>query len=162
ILFGGRRATAVPLVTEAFDWQHGVFLGACISSEKTAAAEGTVGELRYDPFAMLPFCGYHMGDYFAHWLSIGKATDAARLPRIYSVNCSRKDGDGRWLWPGYGETSRVLKWVVQRLAGHAEAAATAIGNVPTRQALDTAGLDLDQADLDLLLSVDHNAWRQEA
>src|SRR5262249_32693733 len=112
--------------------------------------------------AMLPFCGYHMGDYFAHWLSIGKATDAARLPRIYYVNWFRKDGDGRWLWPGYGENSRVLKWVVQRLARHAEAAATAIGNVPTRQALDTAGLDLDQADLDLLLSVDHNAWRQEA
>jgi phosphoenolpyruvate carboxykinase (GTP) len=162
ILFGGRRPSTVPLVTESFDWQHGVFLGACVSSEKTAAAEGRVGELRYDPFAMLPFCGYHMGDYFAHWLSIGKSTDAARLPRIYYVNWFRKDADGRWLWPGYGENSRVLKWIVQRLAGQAEATATAIGNVPTRRSLDTTGLDLDPADVDRLLAVDRDAWRQEA
>jgi phosphoenolpyruvate carboxykinase (GTP) len=162
ILFGGRRATNVPLVTESFDWQHGVFLGACVSSEKTAAAEGKVGVLRYDPFAMLPFCGYNMGDYFAHWLSIGKATDAAKLPRIYYVNWFRKAADGRWLWPGYGENSRVLKWIVQRLEGNADATTTAIGNVPTPQALDTTGPDLEHADLDLLLSVDHDDWRQEA
>jgi phosphoenolpyruvate carboxykinase (GTP) len=162
ILFGGRRASAVPLVTESFDWQHGVFLGACVSSEKTAAAEGTIGALRYDPFAMLPFCGYNMGDYFAHWLTIGRATNAAQLPRIYYVNWFRKATDGRWLWPGYGENSRVLKWVIQRLNGQADATTTPIGNLPTPQALDTTGLNLNPADLNLLLSVDHDAWQQEA
>ena len=121
ILFGGRRATAAPLVVEARSWQHGVFLGACIASEKTAAADGQVGELRRDPFAMLPFCGYHMGDYFAHWLSVGAMTDPAKLPRIYHVNWFRKNKARRFAWPGYGENSRVLKWICQRLSGQAAA-----------------------------------------
>jgi phosphoenolpyruvate carboxykinase (GTP) len=161
ILFGGRRASAVPLVTESFDWQHGVFLGANVASEKTAAAEGTVGELRYDPFAMLPFCGYNMGDYFAHWLSIGENADPEKLPRIFYVNWFRKDDAGTYIWPGYGENSRVLKWIVERLAGNAAATPTAIGNVPTREALDLHGLDLDEDSIELLLSVDHDVWAQE-
>ncbi|KRV47195.1 phosphoenolpyruvate carboxykinase [Wenjunlia vitaminophila] len=162
ILFGGRRASAVPLVTESFDWQHGVFLGANVASEKTAAAEGKVGELRRDPFAMLPFCGYNMGDYFAHWLRMGERTDPAALPRIYYVNWFRKDADGRFLWPGFGENSRVLKWIVERLNGQAEGVRTAIGTLPTTKALDTEGLDIAADDLDLLLSVDPEVWREEA
>ncbi|HEX2314279.1 MAG TPA: phosphoenolpyruvate carboxykinase (GTP) [Thermomonospora sp.] len=162
ILFGGRRATAVPLVTESFDWQQGVFLGANVASEKTAAAEGTVGELRRDPFAMLPFCGYNMGDYFAHWIKIGKSADPEKLPRIYYVNWFRKDADGAFLWPGFGENSRVLKWIVERLNGKADAAKTPIGHVPTREALDTEGLDIDEAALETLLSVDTEVWKQEA
>jgi len=162
ILFGGRRATAVPLVTESFSWEHGVFIGANVASEKTAAAEGKVGELRRDPFAMLPFCGYNMGDYFAHWIKIGQSADRDKLPRIYYVNWFRKDADGRFVWPGYGENSRVLKWIVERLNGEAEAVETPIGLLPTRDALDLDGLDLSEADLDLLLSVDRDIWRQEA
>ncbi|GAB3211952.1 phosphoenolpyruvate carboxykinase (GTP) [Marinactinospora thermotolerans] len=162
ILFGGRRATAVPLVTESFDWRHGVFLGANVASEKTAAAEGTVGELRRDPFAMLPFCGYNMGDYFGHWLKIGAATDPAKLPRLYYVNWFRKDDQGRFVWPGFGENSRVLKWIVERIDGRAEAVESPIGNLPAPGSLDTDGLDLDEADLDLLLTVDRDIWRQEA
>jgi phosphoenolpyruvate carboxykinase (GTP) len=162
ILFGGRRATAVPLVTEAFDWPHGVFLAACVSSETTAAAAGAVGKLRYDPFAMLPFCGYNMGDYFTHWLKLGDSADAAQLPRIYYVNWFRKNHDGKWLWPGYGENSRVLKWIIDRLNGNAAATRTPIGNVPAKHALDTAGLHIDDADLALLLSVDTELWQQEA
>jgi phosphoenolpyruvate carboxykinase (GTP) len=162
ILFGGRRATAVPLVTESFDWEQGVFLGANVASEKTAAAEGTVGELRHDPFAMLPFCGYNMGDYFAHWLSLGAAADAEKLPRIYYVNWFRKDADGKFLWPGFGENSRVLKWIVERLNGQADAVKTVIGNIPAPGSLDTDGLRIDPADLDLLLSVDLDVWKQEA
>ncbi|MDA2805235.1 phosphoenolpyruvate carboxykinase (GTP) [Nocardiopsis suaedae] len=162
ILFGGRRATAVPLVNEAFDWQHGVFMGANVSSEKTAAAEGTVGELRRDPFAMLPFCGYNMGDYFAHWLEVGRATDAERLPRIFYVNWFRKDADGRIVWPGFGENSRVIKWIVERLEGTAEAQATPIGRLPTPGSIDTEGLDLSAEDLEYLLTVDRETWRQEA
>ena len=162
ILFGGRRATAVPLVTEAFDWAHGVFLGAAIASERTAAADGNVGELRRDPFAMLPFCGYNMGDYFAHWLDIGRSADAAKLPRIYFVNWFRKDESGRFLWPGFGENSRVLKWIIERLSGDAQAAASPIGKIPTRDALDTDGLDIDEDDLNLLLSVDTQTWKREA
>jgi phosphoenolpyruvate carboxykinase (GTP) len=162
ILFGGRRATSVPLVTESRDWQHGVFLGSTVSSETTAAAAGAIGQLRRDPFAMLPFCGYNMGDYFAHWLSVGRATDAAKLPRIYYVNWFRKDASGRWLWPGYGENSRVLKWIVERLDGAAAGVDTPIGVVPTREALDTSGLDISDADLDVLLSVDPETWRREA
>ncbi|MEU6034876.1 phosphoenolpyruvate carboxykinase (GTP) [Actinomadura sp. NPDC047616] len=162
ILFGGRRASAVPLVTESFDWQHGVFLGANVASEKTAAAEGTVGELRRDPFAMLPFCGYNMGDYFGHWLKIGRSTEAEKLPRIYYVNWFRKDADGRFIWPGFGENSRVLKWIVERLNGRADAVKSPIGHLPTRESLDTEGLDLDEAALDTLLSVDPEVWKQEA
>ena len=162
ILFGGRRATAVPLVTEAFDWAHGVFLGATIASERTAAADGNVGELRRDPFAMLPFCGYNMGDYFAHWLDIGRSADAAKLPRIYFVNWFRKDESGRFLWPGFGENSRVLKWIIERLSGDAQAAVSPIGKIPTRDALDTDGLDIDEDDLNLLLSVDTQTWKREA
>ena len=162
ILFGGRRATAVPLVTEAFDWAHGAFLGASTASERTAAADGNVGELRRDPFAMLPFCGYNMGDYFAHWLKIGRYADAAKLPRIYFVNWFRKDQSGRFLWPGFGENSRVLKWITERLSGDAQAAASPIGKIPTRDALDTNGLDIDEDDLNLLLSVDTQTWKREA
>jgi len=160
ILFGGRRATNVPLVTESFDWQHGVFLGSIMSSEKTAAAAGTVGELRFDPFAMLPFCGYNMGDYFQHWLRIG-SRDGAKLPRLYWVNWFRKGADGSFLWPGYGENSRVLKWIVERLAGQAGAVETPIGRVPTRDAIDTSGLDVDDATMAELLSVDPESWRAE-
>jgi len=162
ILFGGRRATAVPLVTESFDWQHGVFLGANVASEKTAAAEGKVGELRRDPFAMLPFCGYNMGDYFGHWIKIGKQADPEKLPRIYYVNWFRKDDSGRFLWPGFGENSRVLKWIVERLNGQADAVKTPIGHVPTKESLDTEGLDIPEADLEVLLSVDPEVWREEA
>jgi phosphoenolpyruvate carboxykinase (GTP) len=162
ILFGGRRASTVPLVTESFDWDHGVFLGASVASEKTAAAEGTVGELRRDPFAMLPFCGYNMADYFGHWLKVGRMTDAAKLPRLYYVNWFRKDSGGRYVWPGFGENSRVLKWIIERLDGNAEAVETPIGNLPAPGALDTDGLRLSQADLDLLLTVDPQAWKLEA
>ena len=162
ILFGGRRASAVPLVIESFDWEHGVFLGANIASEKTAAAEGKVGELRRDPFAMLPFCGYNMGDYFAHWLDIGRSADAAKLPRIYFVNWFRKNAAGKFAWPGFGENSRVLKWVIERLSGDAQAAVTPIGRIPTRDALDTDGLDIGEDDLNLLLSVDAETWKAEA
>ena len=162
ILFGGRRATAVPLVTESFDWAHGVFLGANIASERTAAADGNVGELRRDPFAMLPFCGYNMGDYFAHWLDIGRCADTAKLPRIYFVNWFRKDESGRFMWPGFGENSRVLKWIIERLSGNARAAVSPIGRIPTLGALDTDGLDIDEDDLNLLLSVDTETWKREA
>ncbi|MEV4614473.1 phosphoenolpyruvate carboxykinase (GTP) [Kitasatospora sp. NPDC049258] len=162
ILFGGRRATAVPLVTESFDWQHGVFLGANVASEKTAAAEGTVGELRRDPFAMLPFCGYNMGDYFGHWLKLGAQADAAKLPKIYYVNWFRKNADGQFIWPGFGENSRVLKWIVERLDGAGEGVETPIGVLPTVEGFDLDGLDIAAADLDLLFSVDADIWRQEA
>ncbi|MFI6736704.1 phosphoenolpyruvate carboxykinase (GTP) [Nonomuraea sp. NPDC050451] len=159
ILFGGRRATAVPLVTESLSWEHGVFLGANVASEKTAAAEGKVGELRYDPFAMLPFCGYNMGDYFDHWLEIGRRK-GAKLPRIYYVNWFRKNAEGKFIWPGFGENSRVLKWIVDRLNGEAKAVPTAIGLLPAD--LDTKGLDLTEEDLRTLLSVDKEVWREEA
>jgi phosphoenolpyruvate carboxykinase (GTP) len=162
ILFGGRRATTVPLVIESLDWAHGVFLGANISSEKTAAAEGKVGELRHDPFAMLPFCGYNMGDYFAYWLKIGSSTDASKLPRIFYVNWFRKGENGKFLWPGYGENIRVLKWIMERLSGEAEAVPTPVGSLPAPGALDTAGLGIDENDLNVLLSVDTDAWKREA
>jgi phosphoenolpyruvate carboxykinase (GTP) len=161
ILFGGRRATNVPLVTEAFDWQHGVFLGSIMSSEKTAAAAGTVGELRFDPFAMLPFCGYNMGDYFGHWLEIGQASDPSNLPKLFWVNWFRKGQDGSFLWPGFGDNSRVLKWVVERVAGDAAAVDTPIGRVPTNEAIDTSGLDVSAATMAKILDVDAEAWRQE-
>jgi phosphoenolpyruvate carboxykinase (GTP) len=161
ILFGGRRATNVPLVTESFDWTHGVFLGSIMSSEKTAAAGGNVGELRFDPFAMLPFCGYNMGDYFAHWLEIGEATDADKLPRLFWVNWFRRGEDGSFLWPGFGDNSRVLAWVVQRVAGEGAAVDTPIGRVPAPGAIDTTGLDIDAEALARLVEVDAESWRQE-
>jgi phosphoenolpyruvate carboxykinase (GTP) len=162
ILFGGRRASAVPLVTESFDWQHGTFLGASVSSETTAAAAGAIGQLRRDPFAMLPFCGYNMGDYMGHWLEIGEQADPAKLPRLYYVNWFRKDDDGKWLWPGFGENSRVLKWIVDRLDGRAEGVRTPIGVLPAPGELDLEGLDVPGRDLELLLSVDPEVWSEEA
>ncbi|MCD7438823.1 phosphoenolpyruvate carboxykinase (GTP) [Streptomyces lincolnensis] len=162
ILFGGRRATAVPLVTESFDWNHGVFLGANVASEKTAAAEGKVGELRRDPFAMLPFCGYNMGDYMGHWVDVAKDKDASKLPKIYYVNWFRKNDEGTFVWPGFGENSRVLKWIVERLEGKAEGVETPIGILPAKGALDTEGLDLGESDLEFLLTVDKEVWREEA
>ncbi len=162
ILFGGRRASAIPLVTEAFDWRHGVFMASNVASEGTAAAENKVGQLRRDPFAMLPFCGYNMGDYFNHWLTLGAAADAEKLPRIYFVNWFRKDERGRFVWPGYGENSRVLKWIVGRLEGEAAAEATAIGLTPAPGALDLTGLDLSEDDLELLFEVDPEVWAEEA
>jgi len=159
-LFGGRRATTVPLVHEAFDWEHGVFLGATMSSEKTAAAAGNVGELRFDPMAMLPFCGYNMADYFAHWLEVGRR-EGAQLPRIFYVNWFRKDADGKFLWPGFGENSRVLKWVFRRCEGTADAVESPIGLLPAEGALDTEGLDLSGEAMRELLSVDEDLVRQQ-
>lgn len=161
ILFGGRRATTVPLVFEAFDWQHGTFIGSIASSERTAAAAGTVGELRRDPMAMLPFCGYNMGDYFAHWLEMGGNTDASKLPKIFYVNWFRKDADGGWLWPGFGENSRVLKWIVERVTGHGEAVETPIGYLPESGAIDTSGLDVTDEQMTELLEVDVEEWLNE-
>jgi phosphoenolpyruvate carboxykinase (GTP) len=161
ILFGGRRATVVPLVIEGFNWRHGTFLGSIMGSETTAAAAGKVGKLRRDPFAMLPFCGYHMGDYFAHWLKIGAMTDAGRLPRLYYVNWFRQDENGKFLWPGYGENSRVLKWVFERVSGGGQAVETPIGRLPAEGALDTSGLDIEPAHLKMLLSVDIDGWLAE-
>ena len=159
ILFGGRRRTTVPLVNQAFDWNHGVFLGATMGSETTAAQQSAAGVLRFDPMAMLPFCGYNMGDYFSHWLALGDAADAANLPKIFFVNWFRRDYDGRFLWPGYGENSRVLKWVFERLDGTADAVQTAIGYLPTADAIDTEGLDVSADDMAALLSVDVEGWR---
>ncbi|MYC76917.1 phosphoenolpyruvate carboxykinase (GTP) [Candidatus Poribacteria bacterium] len=161
ILFGGRRATTVPLAFEAFDWQHGTFIGSIASSERTAAAAGTVGELRRDPMAMLPFCGYNMGDYFAHWLEMGKNTDASKLPKIFYVNWFRKDADGGWLWPGFGENSRVLKWIVERVLGKGEAVETPIGYLPATDAIDTSGLDVTDAQMEELLNVEVEEWLNE-
>jgi phosphoenolpyruvate carboxykinase (GTP) len=161
ILFGGRRASTVPLVTEAFDWQHGVFLGSVMSSEKTAAAAGTVGEVRFDPFAMRPFTGYNVGDYFAHWLSIGERGDPDKLPKLFWVNWFQKDADGRFIWPGFGENSRVLKWVLERVDGETEAVDTPIGRVPAPDGIDTDGLELDDRAMAGLLEVDADQWRDE-
>jgi phosphoenolpyruvate carboxykinase (GTP) len=163
MLFGGRRSTVVPLVCEAIDWEHGVFLGSTMGSEKTAAAAGTVGELRFDPFAMLPFCGYNMADYFAHWLKIGKQADPAKLPKIFYVNWFRKDSGGRFLWPGYGENSRVLAWVFARCAGHGAAVETPIGVMPPvgHDGLDTTGLDISDEDIAELLRVDVEQWKAQ-
>ena len=161
ILFGGRRPSTIPLVNEAFDWEHGVFMGSACGSETTAAALGAAGVMRRDPFAMLPFCGYNMGDYFAHWLSFAQRTDRAKLPKIYFVNWFRKNGTGKWLWPGYGENSRVLKWICERVEGTGKAQKTAIGNVPTPDALDSHGLNLPAEDVESLLAVDTNGWNAE-
>ena len=161
ILFGGRRASVVPLVFQSHDWQHGVFLGSIMASETTAAAAGAVGNLRRDPFAMLPFCGYNMADYFSHWLDIGKDADPDKLPKIFYVNWFRKDEDGRWLWPGYGENSRVLEWVFERVSGKGEAVETPIGLVPAKGAINTDGLDVSDADMEILLRVDSSEWKAE-
>jgi phosphoenolpyruvate carboxykinase (GTP) len=160
IMFGGRRRTTVPLVTEAFDWNHGVFLGSIMASETTAAQQGAVGNLRFDPMAMLPFCGYNMADYFGHWLKIGAATKSENLPKIFFVNWFRRDEDGRFLWPGFGENSRVLKWIFDRIDGTASAEKTAIGYLPNAGDLDTNGLDIDNSDLEKLLSVDAAGWKE--
>jgi len=160
ILFGGRRASVVPLVNEAYDWRHGVFLGSIMGSETTAAATGQVGVVRRDPFAMLPFCGYNMADYWAHWLDIGQRS-GARLPRIFFVNWFRKDADGKFLWPGYGENSRVLKWVFERVTGAAEAVDTPIGRLPATAGIDTEGLDVSPDQMAELLRVDGEGWRKE-
>jgi len=159
-LFGGRRAGVVPLVTEAFDWEHGVFMGAIMGSEKTAAAAGSVGELRFDPMAMLPFCGYHMGDYFGHWLANGRR-EGAKLPKIFMVNWFRKDADGNFLWPGFGENSRVLAWVFERCDDQGGAEETATGLVPAEDALDTSGLDLPAGAMKKMLAVDPEEWRAQ-
>ena len=161
VLFGGRRASVIPLVFESFDWDHGVFLGSIMASETTAAAAGAVGNLRRDPFAMLPFCGYNMADYFGHWLKMGAVADATKLPKIFYVNWFRKGDDGRWLWPGYGENSRVLEWVFERCAGRGEAEETPIGFVPKKSALNVEGLNVTDADLTELLTVNLDEWRTE-
>jgi phosphoenolpyruvate carboxykinase (GTP) len=161
ILFGGRRAGIVPLVTEAFDWQHGTFLGATVSSETTAAIAGKVGRLRRDPMAMLPFCGYHMGDYFAHWLKMGALSNASKLPKIFYVNWFRQDQDGKFLWPGYGENSRVLKWIFERCDGKVHAKDTPIGRIPEVADLDTDGLQVTSARVTELLGIDIEGWLAE-
>jgi phosphoenolpyruvate carboxykinase (GTP) len=161
ILFGGRRAGIVPLVTEAFNWQHGTFLGATVSSETTAAITGKVGRLRRDPMAMLPFCGYHMGDYFAHWLKMGTLSSSSKLPKIFYVNWFRQDENHKFLWPGYGENSRVLKWIFERCDGKVHAKDTPIGRVPEVADLDTTGLDIKGAHVDELLGVDIEGWLAE-
>jgi phosphoenolpyruvate carboxykinase (GTP) len=161
ILFGGRRAGIVPLVTEAFSWQHGTFLGSTLSSETTAAIAGKVGQLRRDPMAMLAFCGYHMGDYFAHWLKMGTLTGTSKLPRVFYVNWFRQDQNGKFLWPGFGENSRVLKWIFERCDGKVHAKETAIGRVPEVADLDTSGLDISRDKLAQLLSVNVDEWLAE-
>jgi phosphoenolpyruvate carboxykinase (GTP) len=161
ILFGGRRASVVPLVFQSRDWAHGVFLGSIMASETTAAATGAVGNLRRDPFAMLPFCGYNMADYFAHWLAIGASADPDLLPKIFYVNWFRKDEQGRWLWPGYGENSRVLEWVFERVSGKAGATETPIGYVPAPGEIDTTGLEVSAEDMAKLLAVNADEWRAE-
>jgi phosphoenolpyruvate carboxykinase (GTP) len=163
IIFGGRRATNVPLVVEARDWEHGVYLGATISSERTAAAEGIVGELRRDPFAMMPFCGYNMADHWAHWLKVGQELrKTATVPRIFQVNWFRKGDDGRFLWPGFGENSRVIEWILERVDGQVPAKETPLGLVPVEGGLNTDGLDMSDRDLEELFAIDHDAWLAEA
>ena len=160
ILFGGRRASVVPLVTEARDWLHGTFLGSIMASEKTAAASGVKGDIRRDPMAMLPFCGYHMGDYFAHWLKMGER-GGAKMPKIFYVNWFRKNGDGKFMWPGYAENSRVLKWIFERCDGKADAVDTPIGKVPAEGAIDVSGVKVSPADMKELTSVDKEGWKAE-
>lgn len=162
ILFGGRRPSTIPLVHESFDWKHGVFLGSIVGSEITAATiSSKIGQVRRDPFAMLPFCGYHMGDYFQHWLNIGAKADADKLPKIFYVNWFRKTKDGKWLWPGFGENSRVLKWIFERTTGEGKAEKTAIGYMPTIDAIDREGLEVSDADMVELLKVNSDEWLQE-
>jgi phosphoenolpyruvate carboxykinase (GTP) len=161
ILFGGRRPGTIPLVNEAFDWEHGVFMGSTCGSETTAAAAGQTGVLRRDPFAMLPFCGYNMGDYFAHWLSFTRRTDRSKLPKIYFVNWFRRSAQGKFLWPGYGDNSRVLQWICERVEGTANAQTTAIGNLPTHDALNLSGLNLPAENVEELIAVDAPGWKKE-
>jgi len=161
ILFGGRRKTTVPLVSEARDWQHGTFLGATMSSEKTAAATGGLGQVRRDPMAMLPFLGYNVGDYFQHWVNVGKGANADKLPSIFYVNWFRRGDDGRFLWPGFGENSRVLKWIIERIEGKAAAVETPIGHVPTPDQMDLEGVDATVEDVAAALAVDVEEWKQE-
>ena len=158
IIFGGRRASVVPLVREAFDWEHGVFFGSMVSSETTAAATGKINQLRHDPFSMLPFCGYHMGDYFSHWLSLGKSIATSHLPKFYFVNWFQKGGDNAFLWPGFGENSRVLKWIFERCEGLSDAIETPIGFLPKEDSLDLAGLSIDPSILQKLLHVNADEW----
>jgi phosphoenolpyruvate carboxykinase (GTP) len=161
IIFGGRRSSVVPLVYESFSWAHGTFIGAGVSSEMTAAAKGEIGKLRHDPFAMLPFCGYHMADYFAHWLKMGENANGKKLPQIFHVNWFRKDETGKFLWPGFGENSRVLKWIFERTDNNAQAQMSPIGYLPTEDALDLSGLCISNQALKQLLFIDRNAWKQE-
>jgi phosphoenolpyruvate carboxykinase (GTP) len=161
IIFGGRRAAVVPLVYQARDWEHGVFIGSSLASEMTAAAAGGHGQVRRDPFSMLPFCGYNMGDYFAHWLAIGTGADSEKLPKIFGVNWFRKGADGEYLWPGFGDNSRVLKWIFERLEEKNSGQSTAIGVLPNAEELDLDGLHLSSDALRQLLTVDESAWRQE-
>ncbi len=161
ILFGGRRGSVVPLVHQSFDWNHGVFLGSIAASEMTAAAAGTVGKLRRDPFAMLPFCGYHMGDYFKHWIEIGKKTAPENLPKIFYVNWFRKNKEGKFLWPGYGENSRVLKWIIESIQGKAKVEKSPIGYIPAKDALDLNGLNIKDQDIEELLSINKDEWLNE-
>ena len=161
IMFGGRRASNVPLITQARDWEHGVFLGSIMSSEKTAAAAGKIGEVRFDPFAMLPFMGYNVGDYIKHWIEIGKANDSSKLPKLFWVNWFRKDENGSFLWPGFGENSRVLKWILDRIDGEAQAVETPLGLVPEIDGIDTSGLDLNDLAMQRLLEVDSDSWSEE-
>lgn len=162
ILIGGRRPSTIPLVHESFDWEHGIFLGSIMGSEITAAAiSDNIGKVRRDPFAMLPFCGYHVCDYLQHWLDIGKKTDPDKLPKIFYVNWFRKDEEGRWLWPGFGDNSRVLRWIVERTNGTGKAVKTEIGYLPTPDAIDTTGLDISEEDMNELLSVNKDEWLAE-
>jgi phosphoenolpyruvate carboxykinase (GTP) len=161
-LFGGRRPSTIPLVNEAFNWEHGVFMGSSTGSETTAAALGKAGVLRRDPFAMLPFCGYNMGDYFAHWLSIAGKADRSKLPKVFFVNWFRKSPEGKWLWPGYGENSRVLKWICERVEGTGKAVRSPIGYLPTEDALDVSGLKISKEEIQALLAVDPAGWKNEA
>jgi phosphoenolpyruvate carboxykinase (GTP) len=161
ILFGGRRASAVPLVVESFDWEHGVFMGATVASETTAAQAGAIGNLRFDPFAMLPFCGYNMADYVQHWLDIGASTTAEKLPKIFNVNWFRKGTDGKFLWPGYGENSRVLKWIIERVIGTAEAVESPLGLLPAPGALDVKGLNVSEDQMAQVFTVDPAEWKGE-
>jgi phosphoenolpyruvate carboxykinase (GTP) len=161
-LFGGRRPSTIPLINEAFSWEHGIFMGSSTGSETTAAALGQAGLLRRDPFAMLPFCGYHMGDYFAHWLSMAQRTNVSKLPKIFFVNWFRKNSQGKWLWPGYGDNSRVLKWICERVEGTGKAVPSPIGNIPASCSLDVSGLKVSPQDMTELLAVDIAGWKKEA
>jgi phosphoenolpyruvate carboxykinase (GTP) len=161
ILFGGRRENIVPLVYQAFNWQHGTFMGSIVSSEITAAAEGNFGKVRHDPFAMLPFCGYNMGDYFNHWISIGKTHDESKLPKIFYVNWFRKDSAGNFIWPGFGENMRVLKWIFERTDNLDSADTSAIGYVPKKDALDLNGINVSEENIKAITTINKNEWLNE-